>query len=148
MLNPALLWLIAGVILCVMEFTLPTAFVEFTMGISAIVIALLLLAMPQLSFGVQVVLWLILSVGLTLVSRRFVSRKLPPTMENEVEAQTLTEIPAGEMGRVLYEGNSWAARCGDEAMAIAPSRRVLVVGRKGNTLIVMPQDVLQSQELL
>lgn len=142
-LSPAILWLIAGVVLCVLEFVFPTAFVEFTMGLSAIVVALALIALPYLPFGVQVILWLLLSVGLTILSRRLVpKRSHASALQDAVEAQTLTEIPAGQVGRVLYEGNSWAARCGDEELAISPNQPVYVVDRKGTTLIVMPQHLI------
>lgn len=114
------------------------------MGVSAIAISLLLLAVPQLSFGLQVVIWLVLSVVLTIATRRLIQKPQAHSLQDAIEAQTLTEIPAGKAGRVLYEGNSWAARCGDEDLAIAPNQRVYVIGRKGTTLIVMPEQVLKS----
>ncbi len=141
-LSPTIIWLIAGVILCGMEFLLPTAFIELTMGLSAIAIGLLLLVVPQLSFGLQVLVWLVLSVVLTLATRRLVPKGKAATSFDAAEAKTLTEIPAGQTGRVLYEGNSWAARCSDDEVAIAPNQSVYVVGRKGTTLIVMPQNLL------
>jgi membrane protein implicated in regulation of membrane protease activity len=144
MLSPWLIWLIAGVILCVMEFALPTAFIEFTMGVSAILIALLVLALPQIAFGVQVVVWMVLSVILTVLSRRFVPKGKSRLLEDAIEAQTLTEILPGEAGRVLYEGNSWQARCDDEEMAIAPNQKVYVVERRGNTLMVVPASSIQK----
>jgi membrane protein implicated in regulation of membrane protease activity len=135
-------WLVAGIILCVMEFTLPTAFIELTMGISAIIVAGFALAVP--SFGIQVVLWLVLSVILSFLLRRLFPYKMPRQIEDSKEAQTLTEIPAGETGRVRYEGNSWQARCDDEQLTIAPNQRVYVVGRRGTTLIVMPESLLRE----
>lgn len=142
--NSVLVWLVAGALLCVMELVLPTAFVELTMGLSAIAIAVLLLFVPQLSFGVQVAIWLVLSVLLTALTRRLVPKSKPTVIGDAVEAQTLTEIPPGQAGRVLYEGNSWAARCSDEGLAIAPNQRVYVVGRQGTTLIVLPLSLLNS----
>lgn len=143
-LAPPVLWLIAGILLCVIEFVIPTAFVEFIMGVSAIGVALMLFAVPQLSFGIQVVLWLVLSIALTWATRRFVSNAKPLTLQDSSEAQTLTEILPGETGRVVYEGNSWAARCGDEAVAIAAQQKVYVIGRRGTTLIVVPQTLVDS----
>lgn len=143
-LNPPILWLLAGIALCVIEFIVPTAFVEFVMGISAIAVALLLFVVPQLSLGIQVGIWFVLSIALTWATRRFVSNTKPTTLQDSSEAQTLTEILPGETGRVLYEGNSWAARCGDEALAIAPQQKVYVIGRRGTTLIVMPQSALNA----
>ncbi|WP_439648944.1 NfeD family protein [Leptolyngbya ohadii] len=49
----------------------------------------------------------------------------------------------GQTGRVIYEGNSWQARCEDEGMTIAPNQRVYVVDRRGTTLIVIPESLLR-----
>jgi len=133
-------WLLAGSILCLLELVLPTAFVAFLMGLSAFVVALVALLVPQ--FGLQVVLWLVLSTALVIVSRRFLPHPKASKNLDAKEARTITEIPAGETGRVLYEGNSWSARCEDEAEAIAPHQKVYVVRREGNTLVVLPQKLL------
>jgi len=58
-----------------------------------------------------------------------------------IVAETLTEIPAGKEGRVLYEGNLWA-RCDDHNLAIAPNQKVYLVRREGTTLIVLPENLL------
>ena len=137
-----LIWLIAGVVLCVMEFTLPTAFIEFTMGLSAIIVALVALVIPSLA--IQIVLWMILSVVFTVLIRRFMPSKPARVLEESKEARTITEILPGETGRVLYEGNSWSARCDEYDRTIAPNQLVYVVGRKGNTLLVMPETMLQA----
>lgn len=141
-LGDPILWLVAGAILCVMELVVPTAFVELTMGISAFLVALLALAIP--SVGVQVAVWLVLSVVLTIALRRIFPHRPHRQMEDAKEAQTLTEILPGQTGRVLYEGNSWQARCEDEELTIAPKQRVYVVGRRGTTLIVMPESLIRS----
>lgn len=142
-MNLTLLWLLAGAVLCLMELFLPTAFVAFMMGISAFGVALLSLVFPQL--WVQVVVWLLLSTAFVILSRRFVSsprRKVK--IRDAIIAETLTEIPAGKEGRVIYEGNSWRARCDDVKQPIAPYEKVYVVRREGTTLIVMPENVLHS----
>ena len=141
MLNITLLWLIAGSILCLMELVFPSAFVEFMMGISAILVAFASLILPNSTF--LVVLWLGLSTGLIVFSRRFLTNKRQvPKIREETEAETLTEIPAGKPGRVLYEGSSWRAKCEDGNLAIAPEQKVYVVRREGNTLIVLPANLL------
>jgi len=139
-LNPSLLWLLAGSMLCLMELFVPTAFVAFTMGISALVVALVALMIPL--FPVQVVLWLVLSTALVIASRRILPAAKVAKRFDAVEARTLTEIPPGETGRILYEGNSWQARCDDEMAAIASNQKVYVVRRQGNTLIVVPQTLI------
>ena len=137
-----LIWLLGGSVLCLMELFLPSAFVEFMMGISAFLVALLsLVALGNL--WLQVTAWLLLSTVLILGSRRFLQpRRRKSKMPDTVLAETLTDIPAGETGRVLYEGNSWRAKCDDEQLSIAPNQRVYVVRREGTTLIVMPNYLL------
>lgn len=142
--STTLIWLLAGSGLCLMELFLPTAFVAFLMGISAIVVAFLSQAILG-KLWLQVVVWLLLSTALVLLSRRFV--RLPrrkSKIQDAIIAETLTEIPAGKTGRVLYEGNSWRALCDDEKLSIPPNQRVYVTRREGTTLIVMPENLLHS----
>ncbi|MEB3359711.1 MAG: NfeD family protein [Synechococcales bacterium] len=125
-----------------MEFTLPTAFLEFTMGLSAILVGILALVVP--SFGVQVAVWLLLSVVFLVLARRLMPKAVPAMIRDSQEARTLTAIPAGKTGRVIYEGASWQARCDDDQVAIAPEELVYVVSRRGNTLVVVPERLLHS----
>lgn len=142
-LSLPMLWLIAGLLLCVLEFILPTAFVELTMGISAIVVAIVAQVVPNLIL--QVGLWLMLSIILTLLMRRLLPRKTHHTIQESREAQTLTAILPGQTGRVIYEGNSWQARCGDEGLTIPPNQKVYVVDRRGTTLIVIPENLIHLE---
>lgn len=135
-----LFWILAGAVLCLMELFLPTAFVAFMMGISALAVALVSLIVPHL--GLQVFLWLALSTAFILLSRRFLPARRISKIQDATVAETLTEIPAGKEGRVLYEGNSWRAQCEDYNLAIAPNQRVYVVRREGTTLIVLPEKLL------
>ena len=103
--------------------------------------AVIALVVPQ--FSLQVVLWLALSTLLIILSRRFFTPKQRKyNLGEDQEGETLTAIPAGKTGRVLYEGNSWRAKCADEAQTIAPHEKVYIVEQKGTTLIVLPQRSL------
>lgn len=133
-MNPTLIWLVMGVLLCLVELVLPTAFIAFVMGLSALIVAICSTFLP---FSLQIALWVGLSVLLVAVSRRFVRRRAAHKLD-AMEAETLTEILPGKGGRVLYEGNSWSARCDDPDVIIDPHQRVYVVARKGTTLIVVP----------
>ncbi|MBW4465512.1 MAG: NfeD family protein [Pegethrix bostrychoides GSE-TBD4-15B] len=136
------LWLLAGLTLCLMELMIPTAFFELTMGISALLMAVISRVLPSLT--AQVILWLLISGILTLLLRRILPRKrVPLTLDNQ-QAKTLTAISPGETGRVLYEGNSWQARCADEQLGIDPNQSVYVVGRQGTTLMVLPESLVHS----
>ncbi len=139
MLNPALLWLIAGAVLCLMELAFPTAFVAFMMGISAIIVSIVALINPPISL--QLVLWLILSTASVFLSRRWLTPKQKGSLLREAhEGETLTEILPNQSGRVLYEGNSWRAVCADDHITIAAHQPVYIVKQKGTTLIVLPRD--------
>ena len=139
LVSPALLWLIAGAILCFSEAIFPVAFVAFMMGISAIIVAAIALVVPY--FPIQVILWLSLSTILIVGSRGFVPKKksLNSLVGDAQEGETLTEIAPGKTGRVLYEGNSWQAICADDKIMISPHQKVYIVTRKGNTLVILPE---------
>ncbi|OUL30264.1 NfeD family protein [Nostoc sp. 106C] len=138
------IWLLAGAVLCFMELFLPSAFVAFMMGISAFIVALLSQFVLR-SVWLQVLVWLLLSSLLVVGSRRFSQpRRRNSKIQNAITAETLTEIPVGKTGRVLYEGNSWQARCDDDKLSVAPHQRVYIVRREGTTLIVMPENLLHS----
>ncbi|MCU0551226.1 MAG: NfeD family protein [Leptolyngbya sp. Prado105] len=136
-MNPTVLWLLLGAGLCLVEFVLPTAFIAFVMGISAICVAMVAHLLP---LNLQALLWVGLSIAMVLFSRRFVNRRANLKLDAS-EAETLTEIRPGQIGRVCYEGNSWAARCESSNLDIPAGVRVYVVGRRGTTLIVMPEDI-------
>ena len=141
MLNPTLFWIIAGGILCMTEFIFPTAFVSFMMGIAALLVAIASLFVPQ--FTLLMGLWLILATGLILLSRRlFTPKRKVAVTGDDSDAIAISGIPAGTMGRVLYEGNSWQAKCADETRDIAPNESVYIVQKQGNTLIVLPNKML------
>ena len=140
-MNLALFWILLGVALCVMELMVPTAFLESALGVSAVIVGLLVMVFP-LAFSWQVAMWMVLSLLMFWALRRFAPRRQPPALMDSTEARTITSIPAGRSGRVMYEGNSWPACCSDRDVAIATNQTVIVVGRQGNTLIVMPETAL------
>ncbi len=141
-MNYPLFWAILGAIFCLMELFLPTGFVESTLGLSAFVVALVALGVPSFSF--QIVVWVALSLTFIFLLRRFVPKRTPYSLQESTEARTLTAIAPGQTGRVLYEGNSWQARCDDETITIGADQPVVVVSRKGNTLYVIPESALRA----
>ncbi len=140
-MNPAYVWAIAGLVLCLMEIFIPSAFVESALGLSAFAVALVAWFIPVI--WVQVVLWLLLSVVLMVWfqglarGRRRIEYEL-----DDCNAKTVTAIPQGKTGRVMYEGALWPARAVDPDEAIGADQTVQVVRQKGNLLIVMPDEVL------
>lgn len=140
--TPTLLWLLVGAVLCLAELFLPTAFVAFILGLSAFAVAGCSLVLPYVNL--QIFLWMVFSTVFVLLSRRLIPKGKAWAIADSHEAKTLTEILPGESGRVIYEGNSWQARCEDASTAIPPNQNVIVVGRKGTTLIVLPEHLLHS----
>jgi membrane protein implicated in regulation of membrane protease activity len=143
MLNPLLIWLIIGALLCSLEFIFPTAFMEFMLGLGAVAVAVVVYFIPSLDPSLQIFLWLVFSTLAIIGSRRFFTPKTATrTLSDAADAETLTEIAPGQAGRVLYEGNSWRARCADETVGIEAHETVYVVRQEGTTLIVMPRHLL------
>ena len=142
-MSTTLIWLIAGACLCLSELFIPTAFVAFMMGLSAFIVALLSLVVGNL--WLQGLSWLLLSTSLIVLTRKYISpRRRRSKIRDTVSGETITQIPAGKTGRVLYEGNSWQARCDDREAFIAAYQRVYVVRREGTTLIVIPENILHD----
>ncbi|HCQ20970.1 MAG: NfeD family protein [Anabaena sp. CoA2_C59] len=140
--SSSLIWLLGGSVLCLTELFLPSAFVCFIMGTSALMVGLL----SYLGIGnlwIQVAAWLLLSTTLTILSRRFLQpRRRKSLIQDAAIGETLTEILPGQVGRVLYEGNSWRAKCDDHKITLPSQQTVYVVRREGTTLIVMPDNFL------
>ncbi|MFO8040043.1 MAG: NfeD family protein [Sodalinema sp.] len=132
-----LLWLGLGVLFCLMELFLPTAFVELAMGLASFAVALLSLVIPKLP--IQIFFWMVFALVFLFSLKRFVPKKDSYLLAEATEAQTLTSIEPGKTGRVLFEGNSWQARCEGD-FSIPADSKALVVGRQGNTLLVLPED--------
>ncbi|MGG6295468.1 NfeD family protein [Leptolyngbya sp. AN02str] len=136
---PYILWAIFGFGLIAISLIAFEPIVA-ALGIAALITAIAALSVPDIA--VQTLLWGVLSVTIALVLRGFVppkSRNLDPPTEAEVS----TDIPRGGVGEVSYEGTFWSARCQVSDVAIAAGETVHVVGRQGNTLIVVPASFLQ-----
>ena len=138
-INLTTLWLVAGITLCILEFFVPSAFIELMMGFAALVVAGVSLFTSNSVLLVG--LWLVLSTLFTIFSRQLLT---PPPQKHysgdDKEGLTLTEIEPGKIGRVLYEGNSWRAKADDSRIAIAYDEVVTIVAIQGNTLVVRPKS--------
>lgn len=140
-ISPASLWAFLGIVFCLMEVFVPSAFTESALGIAAFGVAIAALVIPQL--WLQALLWFVLSTLLILWFRRLSQgRRNRSWRMDSIDAKTLTSIPAGDVGRVIYEGGSWQARAYDPELEIAANQSVSVVRQEGNTLIVMPEAAL------
>ncbi len=139
------IWLLVGLTLCTLEFILPMKpqlrFAALFPGLLALIIFFFVwrysffIDQPQF----QILYWMTLStVAVIWVRPMF----FPRTGYREIattEAVSLTAFQPGELGRVLYEGVSWAARCEPGSGAISPQQTLYVLAQEGNTLIVTPK---------
>jgi len=140
-LLPNQVWLLIGITLCVIELLvpLPTFMIAGAMGLAALLVGVIALFLPIPAL--QVLAWMLISAMLVVASRRFIPKDSHQLKEAS-EGVTLTEIPAGETGRVHYEGSSWKAKCDNPQIAIAAQQKVIVLRRQGTTLIVVPENWL------
>lgn len=128
------LWLLVGL------GCLGVSLVAFEPTIAAIGIAALITAIAAMTVQpvpLQVMIWAVLSIALALVLRGLVPKESQELRSPE-EAEVSVAIPPGGEGEVTYEGSYWTARCQISDVAIAAGQTVHVVGRQGNTLIVLP----------
>lgn len=131
---PYMLWLIGGVGLLgigmlAVEPTLSA------LGIAALITAIAALTVKNL--GIQLLIWGVLAIALALVFRGFVPRE-SKALTPSTEAEVSKTIPRGGIGEVAYEGTLWSARCQISDLSVAIGEVVQVIGRQGNTLIVLP----------
>ena len=142
-LPPSQIWLLIGVVLCVIEMLvpIPTFLIAGALGIAALFVAAIALIFPIPAL--LIFAWMWISGLLVFLSRRLIPKD-SHQLKDSTEGLTLTEIPAGESGRVQYEGNSWKARCDDPHIAIAAQQKVIVLRRQGTTLIVVPENWLEK----
>lgn len=112
------------------------------MGLSAIIVAIISLAVTQLSW--QIALWMVFSLAFVLLSGRLLPKsKSSSQTGDDLTGEMLTEILPGQSGRVMYEGASWRAESDYEERPIRAGEKVYVVRKQGNTLIVLPQKLLE-----
>ncbi len=111
-------------------------------GFTAFVIAVLSAFVPQVE--IQVVVWVLLSVFAIWYLRRFIPKDHPLLLDSQ-EGKTLTAIKSGMAGRVRFEGQSWRAICDDQNLEIPAGVEVIVMEKRGNTLVVVPKNWLSDR---
>jgi membrane protein implicated in regulation of membrane protease activity len=129
-----ILWLLSGLMFLLFSILIGEPIVA-ALGFAALVVAVVALSVS--TFVTQLLIWGILAVLFALILRGMVpaeSKELEPPSEAEV----FQAIPAGGVGEVSYEGSFWSARCQISDLEVAAGQTVHVIGRQGNTLIVLP----------
>ena len=141
-------WLVFGMILIIAELFMPS-FTIFWFGLGAILVAGVLLLVPDLAISWQLFIWAIASCLLTFLWFKF----LKPLMADRTKAGISREAILGETGQVikipeqenrgivrfttpLLGADEWPFICERD---IAVGDRVIVKDISGNTLIVVKQ---------
>lgn len=130
------LWLLGGMMFLTIGMLVGEPSIA-AIGLAAIITAIAALNVPSLA--VQLLLWSLLSISMAVVMRGMVPQE-SADLQFDSEAQVSDTIPLGGVGEVTYQGSLWQARCQVSDVAIATGQTVYVVGRHGNTLIVLPAN--------
>jgi len=132
--NIHILWLVGGFVFLGLGLVIGEP-VAAALGLAAIITAIAALSVP--SVLMQLLIWGVLSIALSVVLRGMVPKKSKELRSN-IDAIVSETIPKGGLGVVSYEGAIWKARCQISDITVTPGQTVHVVGRQGNTLLVMP----------
>ncbi len=137
------IWLIVGLGLLLLELVTQTFVFGSMGGASLAVSALLRINWFPLAGNVlgQVMVWSVFSLLLSYLSRLLVPRSTDTRNRNLPRYATTTEaILPHQEGRVTFEGSEWNAVCRYPEVAIPAGMRVRAIGKRGNTLIVLPPE--------
>ena len=138
-------WIVFGIALMLAELVIPTFFALWFGG-AAVLVGLLLLAMPELAVSWQVVIWTVFSVLLAIGWFKF----LKPLSVDRTKAGLSREAVLGEVGQVIrvpgeetrgsvrfsipvLGADEWQMISRDE---LAAGDRVRVIDVSGNALVV------------
>lgn len=140
-------WLVLGMILVMAEIVIPS-FTILWFGLAAMVMALILWVSPGLSLGLQLFLWALASISLTVLWFKCIRI----WMDDRTRAGLSLEAVQGRTGMIvkppsdsakgmvrfttpLLGADEWPCIC---RTSTAPGDRVRVEDVSGNTLIVNP----------
>lgn len=138
--NAAVIWIIIGFVLFLLEFVLP-GLVLFFFAVGAWVVAILCLFI-DLTINEQLIIFLISSVATILLLRKWLSKVLwkrkhsTELLEDEFLgkiAKAETAISPGENGKVDFKGTTWQASSED---TIERGENVIIIGNESILLHV------------
>jgi membrane protein implicated in regulation of membrane protease activity len=138
--NAAVIWIIIGFVLFLLEFVLP-GLILFFFAVGAWIVAILCLFI-DLSINQQLIIFLISSVVTILLLRKWLSKILwkrkhsTELLEDEFlgkTAKALTDISPGENGKVDFKGTIWQAGSED---TIEKGENVIIIGNESILLLV------------
>ncbi len=138
-------WLILGLVLIILELFL-TSFVSLSVGIAAIITGLLVWLLP-IAWLAQLVIWLLLSIILTIVGFRYIK----PKLTNRTTAGLGSGVIIGETGMIIQSPQ--ADKLGkirfsvpifgsDEWVCRSQSNERLMVGERAEVIDVIGNELL------
>lgn len=144
----ALIWLGVGLTLLLLE-ALGAEFDGLLAGaLAGLAVSLstaLLPLPPALQLLLFALLTVVLLVGLQRWSGRRKERAIPPSHAAD-QARVISRFDADGEGRVRWQGQSWAATNLEPGRALDSGAAVMVMGREGNHLQVVPLPVPDPQD--
>lgn len=147
---PLLWFALAGLLLAAELVGLDGDGLLLVAGLAALLLTLVSALLPQLPFAALLLLFSALVLGGYGLLRRWSSRQgeraIPPAAGAEL-AEAIDGFDERGEGRVRWLGQSWAARNLDPGQPIDAGSAVLVMGREGTCLQVLPRrESLGQQE--
>jgi inner membrane protein len=139
-LNAAVIWIIIGFVLFLLEFVLP-GLILFFFAVGAWIVAILCLFL-DLGINEQLIIFLISSVVTILLLRKWLSKILwkrkhsTELLEDEFLGKTAkaeTAISPGQNGKVDFKGTTWQAASED---TIEKGENVIIIGNESILLLV------------
>ena len=135
-----MIWLLLAGVLLVVELVQPS-FDGLMFGVFAGLVVSVVTALLPLQVWIQIFLFSLITVLGTLWLSRWSARRNPWPGRRRLKedtAEVLDTIQPGGEGRVRWHGRSWAACSLDVETRLQPGERVLVMGREGTRLQVLP----------
>ncbi len=135
-----LIWLLVAGSLLGIELVSPSFDGLMFAAIAGLTVSVLTALLP-LPIWLQISLFVVMTVLGTLWLTRWSAQRTPRTGRRRLRedtAEVLDAIAPGGEGRVRWHGQSWAAHSLDVETLLRPGDQVLVTGRDGNKLQVLP----------
>ena len=141
----SLVWLLLSGMLLAIECLQP--------GFDGLIVAVLgglslsvLTALLPLPIGLQITLFVVITAAGILRLSRWSAKRSPSSAQRGLKrdtAEVLGTIAPGGEGRVRWHGQSWAASSLDLEQNLERGDQVLVMGREGTHLQILPIKLLQ-----
>jgi membrane protein implicated in regulation of membrane protease activity len=141
--TPIIIWFVAGLVLILLEFVIPSLVIVF-FGLGAWVAAIMVAIIPGMAFWVQMMIFTVFSVLSLVLLRRSLKKRFFSNQEG-AESEDLDDyigktaivenpIKDGE-GKVNFRGVSWTAMSDDD---IPNGAKVKIIGKDSIKLKVEP----------